>query len=60
MDVLILRFTDSAYAKKAQVGFLAWARADGRMIDAKNSTTAQWESIRALQVGDLILVIGLT
>jgi HK97 family phage major capsid protein len=49
MDVLILRFTDSYYAKKAQVGFLAWARADGRMIDAKNSVTSQWESIRALQ-----------
>lgn len=49
MDVLILRFTDSAYAKKGQVGFLAWARADGRMIDAKNAATAQWESIRALQ-----------
>jgi HK97 family phage major capsid protein len=42
MDVLILRFTDSAYAKKAQVGFLAWARADGNMIDASN------ESIRYL------------
>jgi HK97 family phage major capsid protein len=49
MDVLILRFTDSVYAKKAQVGFLAWARADGRMIDAKNATTSAWESIRVLQ-----------
>lgn len=49
MDVLILRFTDSAYAKKGQVGFLAWARADGRMIDAKNSSTSAWESIRTLQ-----------
>lgn len=49
MDVLILRFTDSAYAKKGQVGFLAWARADGRMIDAKNATTSAWESIRTLQ-----------
>jgi HK97 family phage major capsid protein len=43
MDVIILRFTDSAYAKKAQVGFLAWARADGRLIDASN------ESIKYLQ-----------
>lgn len=33
MDTLILRFTDSAYASKGQVGFLAWARADGRVID---------------------------
>lgn len=37
MDVLILRFTDSAYAKFGQVGFLAWARADGRLISASNS-----------------------
>jgi HK97 family phage major capsid protein len=49
MDVLILRFTDSAYAKKGQVGFLAWARADGRMIDAKNTVTNAYESIKAFQ-----------
>ncbi|MCW2315306.1 HK97 family phage major capsid protein [Rhodoblastus acidophilus] len=49
MDVLILRFTDSAYAKKGQVGFLGWARADGRMIDAKNSATSKYESIKGFQ-----------
>lgn len=38
MDVLILRFTDSAYAGKGQVGFLAWARSDGRLIDASNAS----------------------
>lgn len=48
MDVLILRFTDSAYAKKAQVGFLAWARADGRMIDAKDAGGVAFPAIKAL------------
>ncbi|PNG24237.1 phage major capsid protein [Methylocella silvestris] len=43
MSMLLLRFTDSAYTAKGQIGFLAWARADGRMIDASN------ESIRYLQ-----------
>ena len=49
MDVLILRFTDSAYAAKGQVGFLGWARADGRMIDALNTGTSAYESIKVLQ-----------
>lgn len=34
MAVTLLRFDDSAYAKKGQVGFLAFARADGNVIDA--------------------------
>lgn len=34
MNVTLLRFDDSAYAKKGQVGFLAFARADGNVIDA--------------------------
>jgi HK97 family phage major capsid protein len=36
-DVLALtlfRFDDSAYMKKGQVGFLAWARAGGNLLDA--------------------------
>lgn len=36
-DVLIYlmhRFTDSAYAKKGQVGFLAWLRSGGNLTDA--------------------------
>lgn len=37
MDVLILRFTDSAYAGKGQIGFMGWARADGRLISASTS-----------------------
>lgn len=49
MDVLILRFTDSAYTKKGQIGFLAWARSDGRMIDAPNASTGDYESLKTFQ-----------
>jgi HK97 family phage major capsid protein len=38
-ESLIMRFTDSAYAKFGQVGFLAFARADGRFIDAGNANS---------------------
>lgn len=38
MEMQIFRFTDSAYVKKGQVGFLVWARADGKMIDASNES----------------------
>ena len=44
MEMQMFRFTDSTYVKKGQVGFLAWARADGNMIDASN------QSISALQM----------
>ncbi|MCA6339023.1 phage major capsid protein [Phenylobacterium sp.] len=33
MDVTLFRFTDSAYARKGQVGFLAWMRSDGNFVD---------------------------
>jgi HK97 family phage major capsid protein len=33
MDVTFFRFTDSAYTKLGQVGFLAWARMGGNLID---------------------------
>lgn len=33
MQVEIQRYTDSAYAKKGQVGFLAWLRSGGNLID---------------------------
>lgn len=33
MQMSLLRFTDSAYAKKGQVGFLAWMRAGGNLLD---------------------------
>lgn len=33
MEVTLFRFEDSAYMKKGQVGFLAWARAGGNLLD---------------------------
>jgi HK97 family phage major capsid protein len=33
MDVTLFRFTDSAYAKLGQVGFLAWMRSGGQCVD---------------------------
>lgn len=33
MELTMFRFEDSAYLKKGQVGFLAWARAGGNLID---------------------------
>jgi HK97 family phage major capsid protein len=34
MATTLFRFTDSAYSKKGQVGFLAWMRSGGNLIDA--------------------------
>jgi HK97 family phage major capsid protein len=34
MEVTLFRFTDSAYAKLGQVGFLAWMRCGGNLVDA--------------------------
>lgn len=33
MDVSMFRFTDSAYTKKGQVGFMAWMRCGGNLAD---------------------------
>jgi HK97 family phage major capsid protein len=33
MEVTMFRFTDSAYATRGQVGFLAWSRHGGQVID---------------------------
>ena len=33
MDVTLFRFDDSAYMAKGQVGFLAWARTGGNLLD---------------------------
>lgn len=32
-EITMFRFTDSAYAKKGQVGFLAWMRSGGNFVD---------------------------
>lgn len=34
LDVQMFRFTDSAYTKLGQVGFLAWARFGGNLVDS--------------------------
>lgn len=33
LDLTLFRFEDSAFASKGQVGFLAWARAGGNLLD---------------------------
>jgi len=33
MDVQMFRFTDSVYTRLGQVGFLAWARMGGTLVD---------------------------
>lgn len=33
MQVSLFRFTDSAYTQKGQIGFLAWARSGGNLLD---------------------------
>lgn len=33
MSLLLFRFTDSAYSRKGQVGFLAFSRHDGKLLD---------------------------
>jgi HK97 family phage major capsid protein len=35
LQVLMFRFTDSAYAKLGQVGFLGWMRSGGTLVDPK-------------------------
>lgn len=37
MDFTLFRFTDSAYAKLGQVGFLAWMRSGANYVDVGNS-----------------------
>ncbi|RYF02366.1 MAG: phage major capsid protein [Comamonadaceae bacterium] len=41
MDVTIFRFEDSAYMKKGQIAFLAWARAGGNLTDTNSVRTYQ-------------------
>ena len=40
MAVEMFRFTDSAYTKKGQVGFLAWMRTGGNLIDVGGAVKA--------------------
>jgi HK97 family phage major capsid protein len=41
MDVTLFRFEDSAFTSKGQVGFLAWARMGGNLLDTNAVKTYQ-------------------
>lgn len=41
LEVTLFRFDDSAYMSKGQVGFLAWARAGGNLLDTAGVTLYQ-------------------
>ena len=43
MSAMILRFTDSAYARKLMVGFSGFMRSDGRMVDATNTSIQSYK-----------------
>ena len=42
MGLTLFRFTDSAYAKLGQVGFLAWFRSGGNFIDASGGAVKHY------------------
>lgn len=46
-QVHVMRFTDSAYAKKNQTGFLALARSDGKLIAANNDPIQHYKNAAA-------------
>jgi HK97 family phage major capsid protein len=41
MEITLFRFEDSAYLSKGQIGFLAWARAGGNLLDTGAVKTYQ-------------------
>lgn len=41
MDVTMFRFDDSAFVSKGQIGFLAWSRAGGNLMDVNSVKTYQ-------------------
>lgn len=44
MAAEFFRFTDSAFAKKGQVGFLAWQRAGGNLLDVSGATVKYYQN----------------
>ena len=38
LDIMLLRFADSAYMKKGQIGFLAFMRTDGKLLAVSGDT----------------------
>lgn len=47
MAVTLFRFADSRYLEKGQVGFLAWSRHDGDLIDASNDALKAFQHAAA-------------
>jgi len=44
MSATMFRFTDSAYTKLGQVGFLAWMRAGGNLLDVSGATVKYYQN----------------
>jgi HK97 family phage major capsid protein len=44
MQVTLFRFTDSAYTKLGQVGFLAWMRSGGNLIDVSGASVKYYQN----------------
>jgi HK97 family phage major capsid protein len=44
MQVTLFRFTDSAFASKGQVGFLAWMRSGGTFVDAAGGAVKYFQN----------------
>ncbi|PLR25071.1 phage major capsid protein [Caulobacter zeae] len=47
MAVTLFRFADSKYLEKGQIGFLAWSRHDGDLIDASNESIRKYVNAAA-------------
>lgn len=43
LDVMLLRFADSAYMKKGQIGFLAFMRTDGKLLSVSGDTVKYFQ-----------------
>lgn len=44
MGATLFRFTDSVYSKNGQVGFLAWQRSGGNLLDVSGSTVKYYQN----------------
>ena len=44
MSVQMFRFTDSAYTKLGQVGFLAWMRTGGNLVDVSGASVKYYQN----------------
>lgn len=44
MAATMFRFADSVYTKKGQIGFLAWSRSDGKLIDVTGEAIRKFQN----------------